>query len=164
MFGRLKSKKKSYGCVLIPTIEHLIITLTTQTIAAHYAFSPRLLGLMCSDPMKPVPAAAIAPHSRMQDFLHRRRDVPRRSMQDHVQDLEGHIELGESPSLAQGVLDLNHYHIINEVWHYFSVDWGHNCGDLFELAPSLHSTNSCQISVPVIILFIIFTCRLLLRP
>ena len=78
----------------------------------------------------------------MHDMFHIRRDTPRKSLQDDGVDLEGHIELTGSPSLNQGVLDLNHYRIVNDVWHFFSVDWGHNCKLLCALC--LHFADKCS--------------------
>ena len=86
-----------------------------QTIARHYGFSPRLLGLMCSDPLKPIPAPIVPPQSRMHELLHYRDNTPRKSIQDRVFDLEGHMEMAEKRALNRNVLDLDHYRIANEV-------------------------------------------------
>ena len=33
----------------------------------------------------------------------------------------------EDAAVKSGTLDLNHYRIVNEVWHFMSVDWGYRC-------------------------------------
>lgn len=52
-------------------------------------------------------------------------------MHDKSFDLEGHHEGNEHPATESQAIDLNHYTIVNEVWHYASVDWGHRCLDDF---------------------------------
>ena len=52
--------------------------------------------------------------------------LERKSTDTHSADLEKD-EKG-LPVLARfPMLDLNHYKMVNEVWHYYSVDWGTNC-------------------------------------
>lgn len=55
--------------------------------------------------------------------------VERKSTDTHSADLEKD-EKG-LPVLARfPMLDLNHYKMVNEVWHFYSVDWGTNCRSL----------------------------------
>ena len=55
--------------------------------------------------------------------------VERKSTDTHSADLEKD-EKG-LPVLARfPMLDLNHYKMVNEVWHFYSVDWGTNCKSL----------------------------------
>ena len=52
--------------------------------------------------------------------------LERKSTDTHSADLEKD-EKG-LPVLARfPMLDLNHYKMVNEVWHFYSVDWGTNC-------------------------------------
>lgn len=53
------------------------------------------------------------------------------SMQNFVNDLEGRSSLaGEQSHERQSpLLDLNHYQIVDDVWHFSSVDMGSNCED-----------------------------------
>ena len=55
--------------------------------------------------------------------------VERKSTDTHSTDLEKD-EKG-LPALDRiPMLDLNHYKMVNEVWHFYSVDWGTNCRSL----------------------------------
>ncbi|KZF26495.1 hypothetical protein L228DRAFT_279684 [Xylona heveae TC161] len=96
-----------------------------QAIALYYGFSPRLLGLMCSDPLKPMPMVIA---ERKRRFYHRtsKDDTVRKTASSYVTDAEVGIQMTERKSAETSALrlDLNHYHLVDEVWHYSSVDWG----------------------------------------
>ncbi|MCJ1305133.1 hypothetical protein MMC08_007947 [Hypocenomyce scalaris] len=97
-----------------------------KAIAAQYEFTPRLLGLMCADPLKPaLVVVPDTPRSRVHDFLHHQKEMERTSMQSQGSDPESPVHMTSIPTVKDGGLDLSHYKIINEVWHYSSVDWGH---------------------------------------
>ena len=88
---------------------------------------------MQCEPMRPVPAPT-APHppSRIQEFLHRgtsrtNSEKTNKGMELQVVDLEGHSANLEKRSHLMDPLDLNHYSLVDQVWHYSSVDWGHKC-------------------------------------
>jgi len=49
----------------------------------------------------------------------------RKSIDTHSSDPEAH-EMEESRR-DNSPLDLNHYRIVDEVWHFCSVDWGSKC-------------------------------------
>ena len=53
----------------------------------------------------------------------------RKSTDTHPADLEKD-EKGLPVPARFPMLDLNHYKMVNEVWHYYSVDWGTNCRSL----------------------------------
>ncbi|MCJ1478643.1 hypothetical protein MMC13_007324 [Lambiella insularis] len=125
--------------------------LDSKTIAEHYSFSPRLLGLMRCTPLTPVLVPSTLPHGRL-DFWHsskghvsiRHADArdAEKVIQDKSLDLEGHHDGDKHPATESQAIDLNHYTIVNEVWHYASVDWGHKylCigyNSLFNTAASL---------------------------
>ncbi len=59
----------------------------------------------------------------------------RKSMDTHSSDPEAH-EMEESHKTDEP-LDLNHYRIVDEVWHYCSVDWGSKCEALLDYQESL---------------------------
>ena len=102
--------------------------ISRQAIAAQYEFTPRLLGLMCADPLKPaLVVVPDTPRSRVHDFLHHQKETERTSMQSQGSDPESPVQMTSIPTVRDGGLDLSHYKIINEVWHYSSVDWGHRC-------------------------------------
>ncbi|MCJ1281645.1 hypothetical protein MMC26_000966 [Xylographa opegraphella] len=94
-------------------------------IATHYGFSPRLLGLMKCKPLTPqlVPTTA---HYRRLDFWHtpKTRSNLEKVIQEKSIDIERDHERIDDPSTQSEAIDLNHYTIVNEVWHYASVDWG----------------------------------------
>ena len=101
-----------------------------NAIAMYYGFSPRLLGLMHCEPLKPVPIPDTTYHSRIQELWHPNRNRKPgtdsdKVVEDQVSDLESHPEKVDSSPAQARYLDLNHYLIVNEVWHYASVDWGH---------------------------------------
>lgn len=118
----------SHRCII------LLIWDTLQSIALHYNFSPRLLGSMCSEPLKPMPIAPNQHISRLHGlrYLHREKgdqEVEEKSILDGAADLEGCVSSSEHPSVGSTcpTLDLNHYRIADDVWHFSSVDWGRNC-------------------------------------
>lgn len=111
-----------------------------QALAEHYTFSPRLLGLMRCDPLRPIPVPTTTHHSRVSELWSPSKDrennqETEKGIGNLVADLEGHLETSDSRSRRRGPLDLNHYRIVNEVWHYSSVDWGHKCMSFYALDP-----------------------------
>ncbi|KAI9699132.1 MAG: hypothetical protein M1836_003321 [Candelina mexicana] len=96
-----------------------------KALAAHYGLSPRLLALMCSEPLKPVHTRTFA-KSRFQEFRQSFQHPHHKVITEDSDDIEEQIEMQgvESSTTARSGLDLNHYRIVDEVWHYNSVDWG----------------------------------------
>ncbi|MCJ1389178.1 hypothetical protein MMC18_002033 [Xylographa bjoerkii] len=94
-------------------------------IATHYGFSPRLLGLMKCKPLTPQ-IVPITTHHNRRDFWHTPKPRPdlEKTFQEKSIDIERDHEIVESPSTQSEAIDLSHYTIVNEVWHYASVDWG----------------------------------------
>lgn len=113
----------------------LLIWCPLQSIALRYDFSPRLLGSMCSEPLKPIPIPPSQHISRLHGlrYLHREKSEPgevdEKSILDGAADLEGRVSSSEQRSIrsTRPSLDLNHYRIVDDVWHFSSVDWGRNC-------------------------------------
>jgi hypothetical protein len=110
---------------------------TLQFLAEHFDFSPRLIGLMKSDP---VPQKSSSLHStKSSTTLHSRRSgrskksqksqKSERSLEDDVIDSEesiGMTDMMHSTQLEM-VRDLSHYQIVADVWHWSTVDWGRRC-------------------------------------
>ena len=94
-------------------------------IAKTYQFSPRLAGIMASKQDTP---NAVATGQRSSKRSHEDpQHSTKRSSQVHQQasDPEKNDFSTKSLADATATLDLSHYKLINEVWHYCSVDWGH---------------------------------------
>lgn len=74
----------------------------------------------------PMPAA----DSTKQEDVHATKSSSRtkslKSVESDSGDIEGRCEPEKSDS-PPGELDLNYYHLVNEVWHFCSVDWGSQC-------------------------------------
>lgn len=77
---------------------------------------------MLTDHDKPVPAVVPTQRDEVQAII----DPSRKSVESRSGDIEGLHELREFESRA-GELDLNYYRLVNEVWHFCSVDWGSRC-------------------------------------
>ena len=52
--------------------------------------------------------------------------MERRSVESHSLDLEKEGMANTSTSHSPP-LDLSHYRLVEEVWHYCSVDWSNKC-------------------------------------
>ncbi|KAI9754650.1 MAG: hypothetical protein M4579_004613 [Chaenotheca gracillima] len=102
-----------------------------QSIVKHlgkqFGFSPRLLGIMRSEHPKP-PSEAAAEESRFHRY---RMKYHNRSRVDQSTVLEnGDIEMRAASMDTQSSrnqpkeLDISHYKLVDEVWHFSSVDWG----------------------------------------
>ncbi|KAF2639817.1 hypothetical protein P280DRAFT_402517 [Massarina eburnea CBS 473.64] len=103
---------------------------TLHALAKHYDFSPRLLGMMRSDPlpskehqvrMKESSATVNSKNSHL-SRLSRKSQRSKEGSLDSEESI-GMTELMHSTQLEM-VRDLSHYHIVDEVWHWSSVDWG----------------------------------------
>ena len=87
---------------------------------------------MCCDPLKPEPVANASPRpGRMKEMLHTRNWKPYKLTELAAQskpspDAESH-EMQDGSEAPERMLNLNHYRIVNELWHFMSVDWGHKC-------------------------------------
>lgn len=127
-----------------------------QALAGHYGFSPRLLGVMCDKHMTPAGPVIDDPHhtNRVQAYVNSKIRSERKSVETESPspDLEK-LEMRDSPRSAGSMLDLNHYRIADEVWHFSSVDLGPRCKILVKYQSI--SANSGQICVLAIILFTI---------
>jgi hypothetical protein len=88
---------------------------------------------MCCDPLKPIVPIPEPVRSRRQEFFQsaRERMEPKsNSPNSHPIkdiDLEGNVKMTDEVEVRAGTLDLNHYRIVDEVWHFCSTDWGLRC-------------------------------------
>ncbi|KAF2657488.1 hypothetical protein K491DRAFT_626337 [Lophiostoma macrostomum CBS 122681] len=104
---------------------------TLHALAKYYDFSPRLLGLMCSDPVPPKPKPLQAKQSSA-TLRSRRSAKSHKSQESHGSSKQTSLDSEESIGMTdlmqstqlEMVRDLSHYHIVNDVWHWSSVDWG----------------------------------------
>jgi hypothetical protein len=79
---------------------------------------------MCSAQNTPLPVAPKPVHIGLRQRIGIRKSVDARSS-----DIEMDEEGASSP-IQSPLLDLSHYKLVNEVWHYCSVDWGSRCKSL----------------------------------
>jgi hypothetical protein len=124
---------------------------TLHALAKHYDFSPRLLGLMCSDPVPPKQQTPLQSKKSSGTLRSRRSNKSHQSHQSSSKeenlDSEESIGMTEmmhstqviraSSDISMSILadfvqlemvrDLSHYHIVDDVWHWSSVDWGRRC-------------------------------------
>ena len=100
---------------------------------------------MCDDPLKPAPAPVVpdTPRSRMHEMWHHQKEMEQTSRQSQTSDPESLLEVAKLDSKGRTALDISHYNIINEVWHYSSVDWGHDRG-CTPLPPRMHRLITCR--------------------
>ncbi|KAH0536418.1 hypothetical protein FGG08_006716 [Glutinoglossum americanum] len=101
-----------------------------KILAKHYAFSPRLCGIMCSDPSRPQPVVVSDPPSpteRFKEYARQKQQQFRASYEPQspvaAPNPEDPVELRQVPP-DRDRLDVNHYHIADEVWHWSSIDYG----------------------------------------
>lgn len=105
---------------------------TLHALARHYDFSPRLLGLMRTDPLPPRPnelqtkKSSATLGSRKSQKSHRSKSQNSKNESLDSEESIGMTEMMHSTQLEM-VRDLSHYHIVDEVWHWSTVDWGRRC-------------------------------------
>lgn len=106
---------------------------TLHVLAKHCDFSPRLLNLMCADPLP-----SKDDHSRMKESSntfgskesHRSRKS-KKSQRSNDTNLDSEESIGMTDLMhstqLEMVREMSHYHIVDEVWHWSTVDWGRRC-------------------------------------
>ncbi|KAJ4367518.1 hypothetical protein N0V83_007101 [Neocucurbitaria cava] len=105
-----------------------------RTLAGHFDFTPRLLGTMRSDP---VPPRSVSLHKKKSSSTLRSRFSHKSNKSESIKarareanqaslDLEESIGMSEIMQSTQleVVRDLNHYQLVDDVWHWSTVDWG----------------------------------------
>lgn len=95
---------------------------TVQAIAKFYGFSPRLTGIMCTNPTVPLHVDGGPQRIREQKTHFSKYASSSSHSSDPEKDGHEHVSISDASTL-----NLNHYNIVNEVWHYCSVDWGSKC-------------------------------------
>ena len=97
--------------------------LFVKQIAEFYNFSPRLTGIMCSKQDTPkVVGAQDTTSCWLPNDQPKTNRKKRRSSESQSSDIEMH-KTNASLTTEAPALDMSHYKLINEVWHYSSVDW-----------------------------------------
>ena len=90
-------------------------------LAKRYGFSARLLALMATDPPPPPP-------KNMTVSTHKSSHGRGRLVRHRADDTEYHgaasLSIEKQEPAADQALKLNHYDIVREIWHFFSVDFG----------------------------------------
>lgn len=107
---------------------------TLHVLAKYYDFSPRLLGMMCSEPLPPRSKALHTKQSSNTLGSARSRKSQRSKKSTTSKEKDqfdseesiGMTDMMHSTQLDM-VRDLSHYHIVDEVWHWSTVDWGRRC-------------------------------------
>jgi len=106
---------------------------TLHVLAKHYDFSPRLLGLMCSDPLPPKHDVLQTKKSSttLGSGKSHKSLRSRKSQKSKEESLDSEESIGMTDMMHSTQLemfrDLSHYHIVDEVWHWSTVDWGRRC-------------------------------------
>ncbi|KAF2667478.1 hypothetical protein BT63DRAFT_480436 [Microthyrium microscopicum] len=105
------------------------------SLAKYYDFSPRLLGFMCSNPIKPAKSIRSSKTSiksspigtSIRNVLSKsRRTSPESSTMESSVDVEDNIRmedfgLSNEPDMNRV---LNQYALASDLWHYSTMDWG----------------------------------------
>ena len=110
----------------------------TQILGQHYGFSPRLLASMMAMPSSPVRRVKSEVHHRnYQEFYQDMKQKATRNRKPKTTvssaSTTGHFSADvesidpSTPTYSPTPMDINHYRIVDEVWHFASVDWGHRC-------------------------------------
>ncbi len=93
-----------------------------KVLSDRYHFTPRLLGIMCSEHNPPRSVELLNDRSR--DKTHMKNDLGSRRSRDT--DPEKNI-LGSHAEIRNPEPSVRHYSVVSEVWHYYSVDWNSKC-------------------------------------
>jgi hypothetical protein len=102
-----------------------------KVVGQHFDFTPRLLGMMSSDPCPPrvqslrKGKSSSTLRSRFSGKSEAREKRVNQTSQDSESSI-GMTELMHSTQLEM-VQDLSHYQLVNDVWHWSTVDWGRRC-------------------------------------
>ena len=98
-------------------------------ISRKYGLSPRLRGIICSKPSTPQRADAGSSNKRTsgQQVRKETQNAGNGTVVTPIaSDPEKDSQSQATPYYTQG-LDLSHYRMVDEVWHYCSTDWSSNC-------------------------------------
>jgi hypothetical protein len=112
-----------------------------RTLASHFDFTPRLLGMMKSDPVPPRNNSSLrnkkSSSTLRSVFSHKSHTSNKsnsirekaRQANEAALDSESSIGLTEMMHSTQLELvrDLSHYQLVDDVWHWSTVDQGRRC-------------------------------------
>jgi hypothetical protein len=109
-----------------------------RILGQHYDFSPRLLGLMCSDHVPPRSSPSTSNMEKSFSTLRSRishRSKGSKSSSEKSKHKTPSMDSEESIGMTEimhstqleVVRDLSHYQIVEDVWHWSTVDWGRRC-------------------------------------
>jgi hypothetical protein len=96
-----------------------------KVIGQHFDFTPRLLGMMRSDPSPPRTQSLQKKKSTSTLRSRFSGNSSRQTDRDSEESI-GMTDLMHSTQLEM-VQDLSHYQLVNDVWHWSTVDWGRRC-------------------------------------
>ncbi|CAO2650583.1 Nn.00g018750.m01.CDS01 [Neocucurbitaria sp. VM-36] len=105
-----------------------------RTLASHFDFTPRLLGTMRSDPVPPRSESlrrkksSSTLRSRLSQKSNKSDSIKARVRQANQTALDSEESIGMTEMMhstqLEVVRDLNHYQLVDDVWHWSTVDWG----------------------------------------
>jgi hypothetical protein len=96
-----------------------------SAVAAHYGLTPRLKGLMCAAAIQSGPPNSGASHNDSQQD-----SDSSQALNEKVQDVEAVFAASPGTKAAHQTLrdmdlkEIKFGHIVNEIWHWHTVDWG----------------------------------------
>jgi hypothetical protein len=108
-----------------------------KVLGQYFDFTPRLLGMMRSDPCPPrsqsmrkrksssTLRSMLSHMSNKSDLTKQRAKEANQATMDSEESI-GMTELMHSTQLEM-VQDLSHYQLVDDVWHWSTVDWGRRC-------------------------------------
>jgi hypothetical protein len=108
-----------------------------KVLGQYFDFTPRLLGMMRSDPCPPKSPSMrkkkssstlrsmLSHRSSKSGSTQQRAKEANQAMMDSEESI-GMTELMHSAQLEM-VQDLSHYQLVDDVWHWSTVDWGRRC-------------------------------------
>jgi hypothetical protein len=109
-----------------------------RELAEHFDFSPRLLAMMQSNPVPPRVSQSLRSHkssSTLRSHLSHRSgksdSIRARAKQANDASLESEESIGMTDLMHSTQLeimnDLSHYQLVDDVWHWSTVDQGRRC-------------------------------------
>jgi Mg2+ and Co2+ transporter CorA len=93
-----------------------------EAFASRYDISPRLIGLLC--PQTSVSLPPKQPSSAQMLNGHLCSPSPRHRVTNDVESMAGTVEMGAPQSSMSGPKDITFGDVVNDLWHFHSVDWG----------------------------------------
>jgi hypothetical protein len=112
-----------------------------RTLASHFDFTPRLLGMMNSHPVPPRNSSSLRTKKSSSTlrsvFSHkshtstRSSSIREKARQANEEALDSESSIGLTDMMLSTQLelvrDLSHYQLVDDVWHWSTVDQGRRC-------------------------------------